>query len=314
MAWCIHDCSTPGGPPAEASISLPGPKRGALGALALALGLATGAAACADATAGPRPVTHDGTATTSACLLAPQGYARLDLRAPRSYERADAKFHLGQAFAAEGDHAAALEAYDAALEADPTHGFAHLGKADSLWATEDDYKRVREHLANAISLLPESPRAHLRFAEVSAGMGDMETAVRHWRCALERRPDLVEARAALGHHLFEEGQLEEAERELRTVVEAEPDQIRYRALLAEALEARGNPLEAARELERAARQTERSAVLWRRAAALYEAGGDTRAAARLRSRADALDPPAEQRHLRPLPPAREPGSRAKKKR
>lgn len=163
---------------------------------------------------------------------------------------------------------------------------------------------MRSLLATAVTLLPKNPRVHLRYADVVSQLGDPKRAEAHWRCALELRPDLLDARRHLAAHLFATGRLDDAKLELSDASAAFPDDIQVHVMLGDVLEAKKDFLGAARAIEAAAKLAKKSAALHRRAASLYELGGNVVAAKKANAEADRLDPPAKDRNLRPLPKAR----------
>ncbi len=134
--------------------------------------------------------------------------------------------------------------------------------------------------------------------------GNVELAIVHYRCALQRRSTLDEARYRLAATLYDAGLYAEAREHLRTVLHRDPRHLQARVLLAQVLTAESEDVEAGRMLESAARLTDDNPVLLRRAARAYERGGDEAAALRLQREADRGDPPRDRRDLRPLRPSR----------
>lgn len=226
-----------------------------------------------------------------------------DPTAARDFDAAKAAFQRG------------LEARDAgrdptpelsrATALDPTFGLAHLELADALLRGMDpDADRIGQHLARAVVLLPHNPRAHELFARHAEISGDAELAVRHYRCALERRAGLDDARYRLAVQLFELGRYGEAGAQLQELLRRDRSLVSARVLYAQVLTSEDRLEEAGRQLEVAARLSRGNPVLLRRAADLYaQAGAQDRADA-LDAEADARDPPKEGRDLRPLRPSR----------
>lgn len=234
------------------------------------------------------------------CLVYPHRHAVLKTNGRRDTAAAQAAYEEGLALAAKGDHAGALAAYRRALAADPVHGLTHLEKAQSHLLSDYDVEKMRRHLATAVVLLPKNPRAHLRLANFAADVGETSVAVTHWRCALELKPSYAEARFFLARYLVASGRAAEAETELRRVLADGKRTVATLVLLAEAMEAQGKLLEAAQLIEEAAREAKTSAVLYRRAGALYESASSPMSARRVRAKADRLDPPPKSRRMRPL--------------
>jgi tetratricopeptide (TPR) repeat protein len=217
---------------------------------------------------------------------------------------AEGWFQKGRLAAGAGDHAAAIDAYGRAIAADPNLGLAYVEKAESHLLFDNDQLAINALLVRAIALLPDNPRAHLRYAEVLRADGDEAGAEREWRSALALRSDLSEARIGLADLLARRGDRAGATAELERVIRERPTSVQARVQLAELLDSSGRTLDAAKQLEAAARAAERSADLYRRAARMYETAGDARTAASLRAIADRLDPPGKIRKLRPLLPSK----------
>lgn len=237
------------------------------------------------------------------CLVIPWSMAPPAPRAERDFSAAQDAFREGlETRDAGGD---STPAFRRAVELDPTFGLAHLELAEAeLRAVNPNLDDVGRHLARAVVLLPDNPRAHELFARHAEIRGEREVAVRHYRCALDRRAGLDDARYRLAVQLFELGRFGEAGAELRRVLARDPGTVSARVLLAQVLEAEGRLREAAQTLETAARHSRDNPVLLRRAADLFAKAGRPGDAERLDEEADARDPPREERDLRPLRPSR----------
>jgi tetratricopeptide (TPR) repeat protein len=234
------------------------------------------------------------------CLVYPTRHARTNGRGPRNAATAQSELQRGLSLASSGNHFAALEAFDSALAADPYHGLTHLAKAESHLFTDNDPAKMRMHLATAVLLMPENPRAHSRLADFLAEAGEADAAITHWKCALTLKSSYDEARLNLARYLVTLKRASEAEAELRSI-EGGLDDVTVLALLADALAGQGKLLEAARQAEEAARHAGPSAAsLLRRAGDLYEAADSPLSANRVRAKADRLDPPPRERKMRPL--------------
>jgi tetratricopeptide (TPR) repeat protein len=231
---------------------------------------------------------------------APPGEARI----ARDAEAGARELASGLELMKTTEHPAAAAAFARAITADPFLGLAYLEGAETHLYTDNDAQEIKRLLVRALELLPANPRAHLRFGEVLHELGDNKLAEAHWRCALELRGDLIDARRQLGALLLATGRVEEAVRELQVAAEQEPDELQTQVVLANALEASGKTLDAAKAVEGAARIAGKSAALYRRAGQLYEVAGSFVAAKRVRALADRLDPPKKERQLRPLKKAR----------
>lgn len=221
--------------------------------------------------------------------------------APLDPRRGDRELARGIALTEKGDQHGAGEAFGNAIAADPEIGLAYVLKAETHLFTDNDHAKMLPLLVRALELLPANPRAHLRYAELLAESGQTEQAESHFRCAIELKPDLVEARRWLVQRRLTEGNLGEAEREVKLALADAPDDVQARVLFGAVLEAENRPLDAAKELSAAAELAGRSAALYRRAGTLYEAAGDRLAAKKARAVADHIDPPKKERSLRTLP-------------
>jgi len=240
----------------------------------------------------------------SECLKAPQQYAQLDPTGPRSFVKAHEAYSRGQTLMDAGQTGPAQDAFTQAVQADPSHGLARIALAEAHWLTDNNAPLIREHLAAATLLLPNNPRAHLRFADINAELDEGKVAARHYRCALALSPDLTAAHVRLARHALGAGQAAEAEAHIRAAIAAEPKQYLHLILLSQALKAQARTRDAAKAAEDAAVLKGTSAPLYRRAARLYEDASAPKDALRLRRIADELDPPKEARDLRPLRKAR----------
>jgi tetratricopeptide (TPR) repeat protein len=154
---------------------------------------------------------------------------------------------------------------------------------------------------------------HRALAQEKSETGDEEGALIHYRCALVLDPALPDTRIELAAILVSRASYAEAQAELVEIHEHTDPDFRSRTLLASALEGLGQLRAAADELARAADETRSSAVLYRRAADLYLRSGEAELAEALKVKADELDPPKQQREMRPLVEAKPPPKSGKKK-
>ena len=234
-------------------------------------------------------------------------------RTSRNSSLSQRAFLEGLELSRAGQHAEAVTRYEVAIAADSGHGLAHLEQAESNLFMGKDPLTLEPVLARAVELMPQNPRAHMRYAEVLADIGRPGDAEEHWRRALVLKPELIDPRLQLAALLERGGELHAARSELERAVIIQPRDVRARMRLGELLEGQRRFEDAALHVEIAA-DAARSAPLYRRAAALYESAGRLRLADELRARADRIDPPAETRKLRPLPKARKKKGRKKRRR
>ncbi len=233
------------------------------------------------------------------CLVYPTRWATLSSKTARDANEAQEELQRGLALAKDGDHFAAIEAFDRSLLADPYSGLTYLASAESHLFTDNDPAKMRSDLATAVLLLPQNPRAHSLLADYLAEVGEANEALTHWRCALALKPSYDEARVALARYLLSLQRPLEAETELRAIQNG-IDAVQVLVLLGDALAAQGKLLEAAKQIEDAARRAGTSASLLRRAGDLYEAAKSPMSARRVRAQADRIDPPSAKRKMRPL--------------
>lgn len=187
-----------------------------------------------------------------------------------------------------------------ALQSDPSHGLTHLFKAESHLYTDNDVEAMRKHLSLAILLLPNNPRAHRLFGDLSGDNGAPDAALRHWKCALDRKPNMHQAHLRLAQHHYTQRELDQAQQHLNPLLKQPKLSVRVLVLASDIYAAQDKLLEAAQHMERAAQTAGASAALLRRAANLYDRANSPLSARRVRGRADAIDPPKEQRKMRPL--------------
>lgn len=267
-----------------------------------------GIAGCATPQNPPKPRVSPACLERPAALAGPVSKAESPDR-----EAAEEAYRRGRALAGQEDHAAAIQAFADAIDADPTHAGAHLAMAKSHLAWDGDPEAIRRHLGLALVLSPDNAGAHVLLAQYLSGTGEAEGAAIHYRCALSLDPDLSDARIELAAQLVNSGRHADALAELEKVTgTGRKVGFRVRALMASALEAQGRFGPAGDHLEKAAEETG-SAVLYRRAADLFARAGEDEKAASLRSRADEIDPPPERPEMRPLVKAKPPRKRKRRR-
>ncbi|MEM1026326.1 MAG: hypothetical protein AAGD10_21735 [Myxococcota bacterium] len=260
---------------------------------------------CASGLPDPSPMVRKPGPAASPCGEVPRLH-RLTIApdGPRDFDRAQAVFARARARSQLGNHPQALPLYEEAVRLDPTFGFAHLGLARSQLLMGSDRDAMLGHAATATALLPDNPRAHHLLAKVLDERGATRPARTHLLCALELRPSLHEARADLAVLQLDAEAYAEAGSTLEELIRRQGSEVQTQVLLARAYAGMKRWADAGQAMEAAARQAGRNAVLLRRAAQLYEQGGLEQRAATVRMRADAIDPPPENRNLRPLRPSR----------
>jgi DNA-binding winged helix-turn-helix (wHTH) protein/Tfp pilus assembly protein PilF len=136
----------------------------------------------------------------------------------------------------EGDHAAALEEFDAATKLDPHFAAAYAGKADAelflYWdtGTHDDIAHARLAVNKAIELDPNNSYAHALLCRIRATY-DWELAGAETECrrAVELDPNNHEARRELAFLLNATGRREDALKEMDIAIALAPTSFNKRS-------------------------------------------------------------------------------------
>lgn len=104
--------------------------------------------------------------------------------------------NLGNAFAAQGKRAAAIECFRQAiaLKADYIQAHNNLG---NLMREQGDAADAAHCFRTVIALQPEYAEAHNNLANVLVDLGELDAAIDAYRRAIELKPDLLEARSNL---------------------------------------------------------------------------------------------------------------------
>lgn len=104
--------------------------------------------------------------------------------------------NLGNALAARGMRAAAMESFRqaVALKADYVPAHNNLG---NMWRDEGQFARAVECFETVIALQPDYAEAHNNLANALVDMGELDAAIGAYRRAIALKPDLLEARSNL---------------------------------------------------------------------------------------------------------------------
>jgi tetratricopeptide (TPR) repeat protein len=159
-------------------------------------------------------------------------------KAPSPGAIAAARCGIGRVRAARGQHDAAVAELSAALAVVPRYGEAryllgqslrHLGQHDAAKKQldlaghqNDDEPFVEDALRRALEISSRGAIALLHDGLELAANGDPSAALARLERAASLRPDLAEARAALGSALLQLGQFDKANVELKRAVAIEP--------------------------------------------------------------------------------------------
>lgn len=161
----------------------------------------------------------------------------------------------GRSLDSAGQTAEAIDAYQKAIELDPSMAQAHANLVGSFGRT-GEIDRAEEHYATALALNPNLPELHNNWGVVQASRGDPAAAVAAFRRALELNPNSAHANANLGVALLEAGQLDEATRRFQEAVKSDPTNRPARMNLGTLALEGGRPAEAVEHLEAALRGDE----------------------------------------------------------
>ncbi|WP_242538434.1 O-linked N-acetylglucosamine transferase, SPINDLY family protein [Trinickia acidisoli] len=104
--------------------------------------------------------------------------------------------NLGNAFAAQGKRAAAIECFRQAiaLKADYIQAHNNLG---NLMREQRDFAQAVQCFRTVIALQPDYAEAHNNLANALVDLGDLDAAIEAYRHAIALRPDFVEPRSNL---------------------------------------------------------------------------------------------------------------------
>lgn len=199
-----------------------------------------------------------------------------------------------------GDHGQAAALFENATRADPLFGLAFLEWGHSLLLHSDDQASIVRVLKQAIELLPKNPRARIYYGQVLGRLGRWSDSIVQLEKALSLRPTLTAPRLDLAEAFQQIGQVHSAQRQLEGLLASRPRHIQARVRLGQLFAGMKRFHAAAKQIEIAAKQSQASAALYRRAAQFYATAGEDEKARHLRVRADEIDPPTRSREYRPL--------------
>lgn len=256
-------------------------------------------AGCASAPQAPEPP-PDVPAAPDAPALEPPEEA---LRELGDRAAAEALVVEGRQRRERGEHAAALEAFAAACEADPDYGIAHLEwavTAQYVGLPDDD---VRARFVRVLALLPDNPRAHFEGAVFEEAHGDRAAAIAGYRRTVALRGDHFEAHLRLGAALLAEGDVEGAFDAYEQALLLNGGSVAARLGLAEAAERKGDLARAEAALEAIVARFPDVPSHRQRLIAFYERTKQTKKARKARVALERLAP-KDERKLRDLKPSR----------
>jgi tetratricopeptide (TPR) repeat protein len=162
-------------------------------------------------------------------------------------------YHIGRAFAEQGNRRVAMALYRAAIMTDPRHepdAYLDLG------ALLEQEGKTNEALAiydKALRAMPWAVQVHNHLGNLFSSMGRAEEAVNHYRAALQARDDYPDAHYNLGVALAAQHQWDQAAAQFAAVVRLKPDDAEAHSSLAETLLNQGEPVQAEQEFREAIR-------------------------------------------------------------
>lgn len=179
--------------------------------------------------------------------------ATSDAAHERKLRAADALVLLGVIQAVRGDNGAALKTVAQAVALAPDNFDAQFALGRALFGADDDAGAARAFRA-ALALRPQDAQARFFLATVLEHAGDDEGALAAYRELVKQEPRAAEGHLGLGVLLVKRNgaEAEEGLQELTRALEIKPDLYEARAALGRALVARGRAAEAIEHLRRAA--------------------------------------------------------------
>jgi tetratricopeptide (TPR) repeat protein len=181
--------------------------------------------------------------------------------------------NLGAILAAKGDHAAAIERYRRALALVPTFAFAHFNLGNSLAATGRVAEAASEY-EEALKFRPQDPVIHRRLAYALAAGKRGYAAAAEYREALRLEPGSAEAWAGLGAAMVQVGNLPEAAEAYAQAVRLRPDHAATRVDFGDVLVQLGRNAEGIRQYREALRLEPGAADVHNNLGGLLAEGGD----------------------------------------
>src|SRR5947209_8140371 len=162
----------------------------------------------------------------------------------------DASFHLASAnlFLYKGDLAAAGDALQQALAADPKSSAAHMAMGD-LHLLQKDPKQAGEEFRKAADLAPVRSIERLKYAAFKSGTADLEEARKVSTEITRQAPDYLPGWTLLADIAFKDKKYDEALSLLENVFSRDPQYIDGRRLESDVLLAKGDVKKAIDVLE-----------------------------------------------------------------
>lgn len=140
----------------------------------------------------------------------------------RQHDRDDLYLELGNLLYAEDRHEEAVQAYQKAVNIDPS-SLNQFSLAQGLMQT-GRYEAARATFSNVIRLEPNSAHGYLGLGQAYSKEGDYDSAIEQFEKALDKQSDYYEAYAEIGYAYADMGEIDEA-RELVDFLEGKDDEL-----------------------------------------------------------------------------------------
>jgi tetratricopeptide (TPR) repeat protein len=172
-----------------------------------------------------------------------------------------------------GRPAEARKLFSLVLTQRPNDLEARFGQAEAEVA-EGRTRNALSQYSQTLRLAPESSKALLSLAMLSASLGDAAAASRYYELALRSHSADPSVQLAAAEWEAGQGRLDSAERRARTALSLAPGLPRARVALGGILLDRGKPLDAAAELREAVASDRDNPLAWHALGMAYRKAGD----------------------------------------
>jgi len=172
-----------------------------------------------------------------------------------------------------GKPAEARKLFSLVLTQRPNDLEARFGQAEAEVA-EGRTRNALSQYSQTLRLAPESRKALLSLAMLSASLGDAAAASRYYELALRSHSTDPSVQLAAAEWEAGQGRLDSAERRARTALSLAPGLPRARVALGGILLDRGKPLDAAAELREAVASDRDNPLAWHALGMAYRKAGD----------------------------------------
>ena len=162
-------------------------------------------------------------------------------------------YHIGGAFAEQGNRRVAMALYRASIATEPGRD---PGAYLDLGALLEQEGKTNEALAiydKALRAMPWAAQVHNHLGNLFSSAGRAEEALNHYRAAVQARDDYPDAHYNLGVALASQHQWSQAAEQFAAVVRLKPDDAEAHASLAETLLNQDKPSEAEHQFQEAIR-------------------------------------------------------------